>query len=57
MGNTYHVRISRLNGGVFASCTCPAGIRHHAAPLVCKHLAAVIIYRRALRAMRQRASH
>jgi hypothetical protein len=56
-GHTYHVRITRQNGQTFGSCTCKAGLRHGKAPLVCKHLAAVIIYLRALRAMRQRAGH
>jgi hypothetical protein len=56
-GHTYHVRITRMNGSVFGSCTCKAGLRHHAAPLACKHLAAVIIYLRALRAMRERVGH
>ena len=56
-GHTYHVRITRMNGGVFASCTCPAGIRHGRAPLACKHVAAVIIYLRGIQAMRRRESH
>ena len=56
-GHTYHVRITRQNGGVFGSCTCKAGLRHHRAPLVCKHLAATIIYLRAIREMRRAASH
>jgi uncharacterized Zn finger protein len=56
-GKTYHVRISRRNGETFGSCTCKAGLRHGRAPLACKHLAAVIIYLRALKAMRERAGH
>jgi uncharacterized Zn finger protein len=56
-GNTYHVRITRQGGQTFGSCTCKAGLRHGRAPLACKHLAAVIIYLRALRAMRRRAGH
>lgn len=56
-GHTYHVRISRANGNVFASCTCPAGLRHGKAPLVCKHLAAIVLYLRAIREMRKRAAH
>ena len=39
-GRSYHVRFHRLPGGLFASCDCPAGTRHHKAPMVCKHLAA-----------------
>jgi hypothetical protein len=54
-GTRYHVRITRMNGETFGSCTCKAGLRHHRAPLVCKHLAAVIIYLRAIRDMRRRA--
>lgn len=54
-GSTYHVRITRQDGAVFGSCTCPAGLRHGRHPLVCKHLAAVVIYLRAIRAMRHRA--
>lgn len=56
-GHTYHVRITRMNGETFGSCTCKAGLRHNRAPLVCKHLAAVVIYLRALQAMRRAASH
>jgi uncharacterized Zn finger protein len=56
-GTRYQVRITRMNGQTFGSCDCKAGLRHHAAPLVCKHLAAVVIYLRALKAMRVRASH
>ena len=54
-GSRYHVRISRQNGLTFGSCTCPAGLRHGRAPLVCKHLCAVVIYLRALAAMRRAA--
>ena len=56
-GTRYHVRITRMNGETFGSCTCKAGLRHNRAPLVCKHLAAVVIYLRALKAMRERVGH
>ena len=56
-GHTYYVRIERQNGYTFGSCTCKAGLRHGRAPLVCKHLAAVVIYLRALKAMRERVGH
>lgn len=56
-GTQYHVRITRLNGETFGSCTCKAGLRHNRAPLVCKHLTAVVIYLRVLQAMRRAASH
>jgi uncharacterized Zn finger protein len=55
-GNTYHVRITRMNGETFGSCTCKAGLRHNRAPLVCKHLAAVVLFLRGIQAMR-RAAH
>jgi uncharacterized Zn finger protein len=54
-GHAYHVRIKRRSGQTFGSCTCKAGLRHGRAPLVCKHLAAVVIFLRAIRSMRQRA--
>jgi uncharacterized Zn finger protein len=54
-GVRYHVRFTRRDGSLFASCTCPAGLRHGRQPLVCKHLAAAIIYLRAIRDMRRRA--
>lgn len=54
-GVRYHVRFTRLDGQLFAFCDCPAGLRHGRQPLVCKHLAAVIIFLRAVREMRRRA--
>jgi uncharacterized Zn finger protein len=54
-GHTYHVRFTRRGEQTFASCDCPAGLRHNRAPLVCKHLAAVVIFLRGLRQMRQHA--
>jgi hypothetical protein len=56
-GSRYHVRFTRRGGQTFASCDCPAGLRHGRAPLVCKHLAAVVIFLRGLREMRERAMH
>ena len=56
-GHSYHVRIERRGGITFGSCTCPAGLRHSRTPLVCKHLAAVVIFLRGLREMRERAAH
>jgi len=52
-GHAYHVRIERRDGQTFGSCTCPAGLRHGQRPLVCKHLAAVVIFLRAVRQMRR----
>jgi hypothetical protein len=55
-GRTYHVRIERTDLGTFGTCTCEAGTpsRRNSQPLVCKHLCAVVIYLRAIRAMRER---
>jgi uncharacterized Zn finger protein len=55
-GHTYHVRFTNRDGQTFGSCDCPAGLRHGKAPLVCKHLAAVVIFLRGVRAMRETAS-
>jgi uncharacterized Zn finger protein len=52
-GVTYNVRFTRQDGHLFASCDCPAGLRHGRQPLVCKHLAAVVIFLRGIRQMRQ----
>jgi hypothetical protein len=55
-GVTYHVRFTRRGEQTFASCDCPAGIRHGKSPLVCKHLATAVMFLRALRAMRERTA-
>ena len=52
-GHTYHVRLTRTDAGLFIGCDCPAGIRHGRAPMVCKHMASVVIFLRAVRQMRQ----
>jgi hypothetical protein len=52
-GHSYHVRITHQDGRTFGSCTCPAGLRHGHHPLVCKHLAAVIIFLRGIQRMRR----
>jgi hypothetical protein len=52
-GVTYHVRFTRRDESLFASCDCKAGLRHGQKPLVCKHMAAAIIFLRAVRAMRR----
>jgi uncharacterized Zn finger protein len=56
-GSVYHVRVEQMNGLTFGTCTCEAGTPHHGqrVPQVCKHLCAVVIYLRALRAMRRAA--
>ena len=57
-GHSYHVRIERRDGQTFGTCTCEAGTPHKRPhmPLVCKHMAAVIIFLRAVREMRKRAA-
>jgi uncharacterized Zn finger protein len=52
-GVTYNVRFTRQDGNLFASCDCPAGLRHGRHPLVCKHLAAVVIFLRGIQQMRR----
>jgi len=54
-GHAYHVRIEQHDGRTFGTCTCEAGTPHagRRVPMVCKHLAAVVIFLRAVRAMRR----
>src|SRR5438105_2374258 len=57
---TYFVSISRRLGHTFGRCTCEAGTPtkgRNRVPMVCKHLAAVVMVLRAVRDMRRRASH
>lgn len=56
-GTSYTVRFHRLDGRTFVSCDCKAGLRHGRAPLTCKHVAAAIIFARAIRGMRERAGN
>lgn len=58
-GHTYYVRITRQGGNTFGKCTCEAGTpgNHRHVPLVCKHLAATVMFLRGLRSMRRAASH
>ena len=58
-GHQYHVRIESRNGLTFGTCTCEAGTPHagRRVPTVCKHLAAVVLFLRAVREMRRRTSH
>ncbi|MGB8509172.1 MAG: hypothetical protein WCD76_12365 [Pyrinomonadaceae bacterium] len=58
-GHSYPVRIERMDGKSFITCGCEAGTPHHGnrRPVVCKHAAALIIFLRAVRAMRAQASH
>jgi uncharacterized Zn finger protein len=54
-GTHYHVRFTRLNGSLFASCDCAAGLRHGRAPLMCKHVAAAVMVVRGVQEMRRQA--
>jgi uncharacterized Zn finger protein len=54
-GTSYTVRFTRRDGRTFASCDCPAGLRHNRAPLVCKHMATAILFVKAVSAMRRAA--
>ncbi len=55
--HTYYVRITRNELGTFGACTCEAGTptNRRSAPMICKHLCAVVMLLRAVRAMKQRA--
>lgn len=57
--NAYTVRLSRRDGKTFIECGCEAGYpsKHSHVPMPCKHAAALIIFLRAIREMRRRASH
>lgn len=56
-GSSYAVRVERTGGRTFITCGCEAGTPHRRphVPQVCKHAAAVIIFLRAVRAMRRLA--
>jgi hypothetical protein len=56
-GHTYHVRVERRDGHTFGTCTCEAGTPHKGrrVPMVCKHLAAVVLFLRAVREARRYA--
>jgi hypothetical protein len=56
-GTAYSVRIERTDLGTFGTCSCEAGTptNRRSAPQVCKHLCAVVMLLRAVRAMKQRA--
>ena len=47
------------DGHTFGTCTCEAGTPHKGrrVPQVCKHLAAVVLFLRAIQAMRRHTSH
>lgn len=53
----YSVRFSRNEFGTFAECSCPAGTpkNRRGQPQPCKHVAAILVFLRAVREMRRRA--
>ena len=56
--HAYFVRISRQGGKTFGKCTCEAGTPtkgRNRVPVVCKHLAAVVMVLRAVQSMRRHA--
>ena len=55
--HTYSVRIEQRDGRSFITCGCEAGTptKGRRVPQVCKHAAAVILFRIAVREMRRRA--
>jgi hypothetical protein len=57
-GTGYSVRIERTDLGTFGTCSCEAGTptNRRSAPMICKHLCAVVMLLRAVRAMKQRAT-
>ena len=57
--HSYSVRLTRKDGKTFLTCGCEAGTPHKGRrePTPCKHAAALIIFLRAVREMRRRASH
>jgi hypothetical protein len=58
-GTGYSVRIEQRGDlGTFGTCSCEAGTptNRRSAPMICKHLCAVVLYLRAVRTMRQRAN-
>ena len=55
--HNYMVSFIRISGRIFGTCTCAAGLPMDRArvPMVCKHLAAAVIYHNALNNMRRAA--
>jgi hypothetical protein len=56
--NTYTVRVEQRDGRSFITCGCEAGTptKGRRVPMICKHAAALIIYLRAIRAMKRHAA-
>ena len=56
--HTYTVRVERRDGRSFITCGCEAGspTKGRRVPMICKHAAAVIIFLRAIRGMKQHAA-
>jgi hypothetical protein len=58
-GHAYSVRLVQQSGKSFMRCGCEAGTptKGRRVPVVCKHMAALVIFLRAVREMRRAASH
>ena len=56
-GHNYLVSFVKIGGKVFGTCTCEAGLpmKGNRVPMVCKHLAAAVIFHNATNAMRRAA--
>lgn len=58
--HTYYVRVIQQDGKTFMRCGCEAGTPTKSGrriPVVCKHVAALVLFKIGLRAMRRAASH
>lgn len=58
-GHAYPVRLIQQDGKTFMRCGCEAGTptKGRRVPMVCKHMAALVTFLRAVREMRRAASH
>ena len=57
-GHNYLVSFVKIGGRVFGTCTCEAGLpmKGNRVPMVCKHLAAAVIFHNAVNAARRAAN-
>ena len=55
--HTYYVRVIQQDGKTFMRCGCEAGTptKGRRVPMVCKHMAALVIFKLGLREMRRAA--
>lgn len=58
-GHAYAARVTHRDGKTFIQCGCEAGTptKGKRVPVVCKHMAALGIFLRAVRSMRRASSH